>query len=131
MNAMLLCEPTISTGSRHKRYSSFIYRMNPSNKNSSSGPIAGMMKIGKANSKMMRSAVTKRPWLPTVKRTELCLSIKAGLQCRYGDACKFVHDRSKLPSTFNDLVQLNHIKKEDVMTYRNRPCFDFVSTGTW
>ena len=130
VNAILLCEPT-NTGSRHKRFSSSLYQMKPSNTNSISSPIAGMLKIGKANSKMMPPADIKRPCSLTVKRTELCLSIKAGIKCRYGDACKFVHDRSKLPTTLNDLVQLNQIKKEDVMTYRNLPCFDFVSTGTW
>lgn len=90
-----------------------------------------MMKIREVSSKMMASTVSKRTFSPTVQRTELCQSIKAGLECRYGDACKFVHDRSRLPSTLDDLVQLNQIKKEDIMTYRNRPCFDFVSTGTW
>ena len=121
---------SVSTGLHNNRYSPG-YRVNKLNKNSNSRPMTAMIKIGGDTSKMMTSTAAKESWSPAEQRIELCHSVKAGLVCRYGDACKFAHDRSRLPSTLKDLVQLNQIKKEDVMTYRNRPCFDFISTGTW
>ena len=115
----------VSTGLHNNRYSPG-YRVNKLNKNSNSRPVTAMIKIGGVT-----STAAKKSWSQAEQRTELCRAVKAGLVCRYGDACKFVHDRSRLPSTLKDLVLLNQIKKEDVMTYRNRPCFDFISTGTW
>ena len=117
----------VSTGlhNNRNRYSPG-YRVNKLNKNSNSRPVTAMIKIGGVT-----STAAKKSWSQAEQRTELCRAVKAGIVCRYGDACKFVHDRSRLPSTLKDLVLLNQIKKEDVMTYRNRPCFDFISTGTW
>ncbi len=120
----------VSTGSHNNRYSPG-YRVNKLNQNTNSRHMTAMLKIGGDASKMMTSTAAKKSWSPAEQRTELCHSVKAGLVCRYGDACNFVHDRSRLPSTLKDLVLLNQIKEEDVMTYRNRPCFDFISTGTW
>ena len=114
-----------SLHNNHNRYSPG-YRVNKLNKKSNSRPVTAMIKIGGVT-----STAAKKSWSQAEQRTELCHAVKAGIVCRYGDACKFVHDRSRLPITLKDLVLLNQIKKEDIMTYRNRPCFDFISTGTW
>ncbi len=51
-------------------------------------------------------------------------------ECKYGEGCRYAHSQSELRGqTVREKMKAGNI--HDPNTFRTRPCFDFISTGTW
>ena len=60
-------------------------------------------------------------------KTELCAN---GASCKYGKKCWYAHGEDELRATsFGDLEDRD--MGVQVHNYRTRPCFTFISTGSW
>ena len=69
----------------------------------------------------------------TVKRTrlktELCMHLQNGRVCPFGDSCTYAHSYEELRKT--KLVDLQAAGLIDIETFRTKPCFTWISTGSW
>jgi len=63
------------------------------------------------------------------KKIELCKNILLGNDCPFGDKCVFAHKEEELQLT--TLKERHDAGLLDANTFRTRPCFDHVSTGSW
>ncbi len=63
------------------------------------------------------------------KKIEMCKNILLGNDCPFGDKCVFAHKKEELQLT--KLKERHDAGLLDANTYRTRPCFDHVSTGSW
>ena len=62
-------------------------------------------------------------------KTELCLNFSKNVTCPHWPNCKFAHGTSELRSISPDCIESE--MGIDISTYRTRPCFDYVATGSW
>lgn len=59
----------------------------------------------------------------------MCMYIARGRTCPFGNTCNYAHYPSDVKlASFKNRIELGLIDNE---TYRNKPCFDFVATGSW
>lgn len=63
------------------------------------------------------------------KKIEMCKNILLGKDCPFGDKCVFAHDKSELQLT--KLKERHDAGLLNADTFRTRPCFDHVATGSW
>lgn len=65
-------------------------------------------------------------------KIELCRSFPNSFECKFGDSCSFAHSYDELQlQTFRERAEKGLIHMDFIETYRSRPCFDFVATGSW
>ncbi len=64
-------------------------------------------------------------------KTALCKNFESFGCCQYGDQCNYAHGFAELRGKTLGERQVCGMVGGDVMTFRTRPCFDHVSTGSW
>ena len=62
-------------------------------------------------------------------KTEMCFHYANGRPCPYGADCTYAHGEEELQMT--KLVDLHHAGLIDVESFRTRPCFTWIATGSW
>jgi hypothetical protein len=62
-------------------------------------------------------------------KTEFCKYIINNEVCKFGSFCNFAHSKEEL--NYKTLFERHDAGLLDKNTLRTRPCFDFVSTGSW
>ena len=63
-------------------------------------------------------------------KTELCKAhFSIGRVCNFGQNCFYAHSESELK--FRTLYARANRGLIDIDTYQTRPCFSFLSTGSW
>ena len=62
-------------------------------------------------------------------KTELCQNFMTGKSCKYGRKCNYAHGHHELKLT--KLKERHEAGLLDAATYRTRPCFDHIATGSW
>jgi hypothetical protein len=63
-------------------------------------------------------------------KTELCTHFARERFCPFGDRCTYAHGEEELQMT--NLMDLHRAGLvEDVETYRTKPCWTWVATGSW
>ncbi len=62
-------------------------------------------------------------------KTEFCKYIINNEVCKFGSFCNFAHSEEEL--NYKTLFERHDAGLLDKNTLRTRPCFDFVSTGSW
>ena len=63
------------------------------------------------------------------KRTEYCRFILNNEPCKFGALCNFAHSEDELQ--LKTLYERHDAGLLNKYTLRTRPCFDFISTGSW
>lgn len=63
-------------------------------------------------------------------KTELCMHYRRGNECPFGEKCTYAHGEEELQLT--GLMEMQRAGLiEDAETYRTKPCWTFVATGSW
>lgn len=63
-------------------------------------------------------------------KTELCMHYRKGKKCPFGERCTYAHGEEELQLTkLMDMQRAGLI--EDFESYRTKPCWTFVATGSW
>jgi hypothetical protein len=69
-----------------------------------------------------------------LRKTEMCRNMEMFGRCRFEERCQYAHSKLEIGSTtFNEKkskgkIQLTHSSIDE---YLARPCWDFVTTGSW